>query len=218
MIGIPTSLPLTLRQRLLPKHCALLAIDMQNDFCAQGGYVETVVGKDAAACRAVVPAIEALAEDARTLSIPVFWVTADYTPETIPASMRVKQLEKGEAACCARGSWGAEFFGVSQKPADRIVVKHTYSAFRDTPLAEDLRAAGVRTIIFAGVQTNVCVDNSVRDAFCLGFHCVVVEDCVASHTQPLHEAALTNIRFLYGDVIDKAQLLDIVRASDEAPQ
>ena len=57
--------------RLKPAHTALLVIDMQNDFCAEGGYVEAVVGKDASACRAVAGPIMALVADARASGVPV---------------------------------------------------------------------------------------------------------------------------------------------------
>ena len=45
------ALPLTLPEKLRPQGSALLVIDMQNDFCAAGGYIETVIKKpvDAAA-------------------------------------------------------------------------------------------------------------------------------------------------------------------------
>ena len=39
----------TAAERLAPAHTALLVVDMQNDFCAEGGYIEAVVGKNAAA-------------------------------------------------------------------------------------------------------------------------------------------------------------------------
>jgi len=66
-----------------------------------------------------------------------------------------------------------------------------------------LRDRGVRTLVFAGVQTNVCVETSLRDAVCRGFYAVLAADCVASHTPLLHEATLKNVQFLFGDVLDR---------------
>ena len=37
--------------RVAPDHTALLVIDLQNDFVAEGGYIEKVVGRNASACR-----------------------------------------------------------------------------------------------------------------------------------------------------------------------
>ena len=66
----------TVEKRLKPAHSAVMVIDMQNDFCAEAGYVEKVVGKDVSACRAVVPRIMALVEDARAQGVPVYWIKA----------------------------------------------------------------------------------------------------------------------------------------------
>ncbi len=56
------------------------------------------------------------------------------------------------------------------------------------------------------MQTNVCVETSLRDAYSLGFHVVAAADCVASHTAELHEATLKNVRFLFGDVLSGREI------------
>jgi len=83
-----------------------MVIDMQNDFCAENGYVETVVGKDATACRAVAPEIMALVGAAREHGVPVFWIKANYDPDRLPEGMLAKQREKSADICCGTGSWG----------------------------------------------------------------------------------------------------------------
>ena len=203
----PKKLLLDQSERLAPGHCALVVIDMQNDFCAQDGYVEKVVGKDAAACRDIVAPVNELVDAAHKSGVTVIWIAARYGVEQIPANMRAKQLHLSDAICCADKSWGADFFGVSPADGEKIFFKHTYSAFIGTGLADYLADCEIRTLAFAGVQTNVCVENSVRDAFCRGFYCVVAEDCVASHTQALHDATLQNVRFLYGDVINRESII-----------
>jgi ureidoacrylate peracid hydrolase len=108
--------------------------------------------------------------------------------------------------CCAPGTWGAEFHGVAPAPGEAVIDKHCYSAFIGTDLDERLRTRGARTLVFAGVQTNVCVETSLRDAYSLGFHVVAAADCVASHTAELHEATLKNVRFLFGDVLSGREI------------
>jgi ureidoacrylate peracid hydrolase len=204
-----TDLPRTMNDRLRPASCALIVIDMQNDFCARGGYIDSIMKKDVGAAAGVVPAIRQLIEAARAAAVPVFWVGADYSRERIPASMRVKLDAQGiTAECCKPGSWGAEWFGLVPYGEESIVYKHTYSGFHSTGLHERLQAAGVRTAVFAGVQTQICVESTVREAHSLGYFCVVPEDAVASHTPTLHHAALTNIRFLFGDVSAVPVILD----------
>jgi ureidoacrylate peracid hydrolase len=195
-------LPRTAAERLAAAHSALLVVDMQNDFCAEGGYIEAVVGKNAAACRAVAAPVMALVEAARAGGVPVFWVRADYRLEKLPASMAARFGAQGNGrVCCAPGTWGADFHAVAPAPGEPVIDKHCYSAFIGTGLADRLAAQGIRTLVFAGVQTNVCVETSLRDAYSLGFNVAVAGDCVASHTAELHEATLKNVRFLFGDVL-----------------
>ena len=197
----------TVAERLAPAHTALLVIDMQNDFCAEGGYIEAVVGKNAAACRAVAALIMDLVRAARAAAVPVVWVRADYRLEKLPAGMAMRFAAQGNGRiCCEPGTWGAEFHGVAPAPGEAIVDKHCYSAFIGTGLGERLAARGIRTLVFAGVQTNVCVETSLRDAYSLGFHVAAAADCVASHTAELHEATLKNVRFLFGDVLSAREI------------
>jgi ureidoacrylate peracid hydrolase len=70
-----------------------------------------------------------------------------------------------------------------------------------------LQALGRRTIVFTGVQTQVCVESTLRDAHARGYFCVAVQDAVGSHTAALHAATLDNVRFLFGDVCDAADVL-----------
>lgn len=203
----------TVEKRLKPAHSAVLVIDMQNDFCAEAGYVEKVVGKDVSACRAVVPEVMALVEAARAQGVPVYWIKANYDPDRLPEGMRVKQQEKSSVVCCGTGSWGGEFYGVSAAPGEAVIEKSSYSAFAGTEVERQLRERGIRTIVFAGVQTNVCVESSLRDAVCKGFYAVLASDCVASHTPPLHEATLKNVQFLFGDVMDRQAIAAIWSAA-----
>lgn len=200
----------SLAERLDPRHTALLVIDMQNDFCAPGGYVEAGAGLDAGPCRAVAGPINELVGHARTAGVPVIWVKADYRWENVPPGMRAKALARGGTAMFAcSGTWGAEFYGVTPAPDERVVEKTCYSAFMGTGLDRHLRGLGVRTVVFCGVQTNVCVDSSARDAASLGFYVALASDCVASHTESLHEASLKTLGFLFGDVLPKAEVIDI---------
>ena len=198
----------SLAERLSPRHSALLVIDMQNDFCAEGGFVEAALGKDAAACRAVVAPIMALVEHARKARVPVVWVRADYSPGKVPPHMAIKAHERGTTApFCHADTWGSAFFGVTPAGDEAVVDKHCYSAFIGTELDARLHAMGVRTTVLAGVQTNVCIESTLRDAASLGFNVVVASDCVASHTRELHEATLKNAMFLFGDVVPAERIV-----------
>lgn len=203
-------LPVELTDKLAPRRSALVLIDMQNDFCAEGGYIDLVTGNDVSAGAALVPRLQALIDAARSVDVPVIWVRADYSMDKIPPSMRVVSQARGiTAECCKPGTWGAAWFGIAPLPEDKIVTKHTYSGFANTELNDILRALKVQSVVFGGVTTQVCVESTVRDAHSAGYLCIVPHDAVASHTPSLHDAALTNIRFFLGDVCAAADVLAV---------
>ena len=193
---------LTLDDRLAAGRSALIVVDMQNDFCAAGGYVSQL-GRDVTACARIVPALAALIASARSNGIPVVWLVAEYEDADVPAPMLAKKREMGVSAIsCAHGSWGAEFFGVAPIAGEPVIVKHCYSGFARTDLDAHLRSLGVATVVMTGVQTNVCVESTLRDAHSAGYYIVVARDCVASHMPAQHQATLDNVAFLLGDVVD----------------
>ncbi len=195
--------------KIAPSRTALMVIDMQNDFCAEGGYVERI-GKNAAPCRAVAPIVTVLADAARAAHVPVVWVFANYADErVVPAMLRRKREMGIELPCCTPGSWGAAPFGVQPLPGERIFEKHSYSLFSNPNAEASLKKAGIDTLVFTGVQTNVCVESSLRDAHSRGFFVVIVQDGVASHSAKLHEATLMNVGSLWGDVLTSAQVLSV---------
>jgi nicotinamidase-related amidase len=74
-----------------------------------------------------------------------------------------------------------------------IVDKETYSVFGASGFAERLEASGVDTLIFSGVETDVCVYASVLDAVDAGYRVILVEDALASGDRKAHSAVLENL-------------------------
>lgn len=205
---------LSLAARVAPRHTAVLVVDMQNDFCAPGGYVERVVKKDATPCRRIAGPVNQLVAAARAAGVPVFWLRADYDPAGLPETMQARLIEQRlSEPCCVPGTWGYDWYEVRPETGEPVVDKRCYDGFVGTSLDSDFRARGIRTVVFAGVQTNVCVEATLRHAHALGYYCVVAQDCVASHTQPAHDATLALTRFLLGDVTSGSDLADLWRRS-----
>jgi ureidoacrylate peracid hydrolase len=179
---------------------------MQNDFCAPGGYIGRL-GMDVSHYAGILPPIRTLLAAARGAGVPVIWLVACYEDDLVPPAMLVnKQAKIITAVCCARGSWGPSGFGLERADGETMIEKHTFSGFSNLKLMERLQGAGIETLVFCGVQTNVCVEASLREAHSRGFYVGLVEDAVASHTKPLHEATLANVRFLLGDVVTSGAL------------
>jgi nicotinamidase-related amidase len=69
---------------------------------------------------------------------------------------------------------------VAPKPGERVIAKSTPSAFIATELEAHLEALGATTLVVCGVLTQNSVEATVRQAGCLGFRVIVVEDATAA--------------------------------------
>jgi ureidoacrylate peracid hydrolase len=198
----------TFPERVDPAHTAILVVDMQNDFCAEGGYLHRTRSADMSASPALAARIGALVDQGRAAGATIVWITANYEPRFLTAPALLKREERDPSQiCCAGGTWGAAFFQVEPRAnGDLFVEKHTFSAFQGTPLDQMLRARGIKTLVMTGVATNVCVESTLRDGFFLGYYIVAVEDCCASAAPQLHQATLANVRAHFGEVVDAAAL------------
>lgn len=97
------------------------------------------------------------------------------------------------------------------------IVKHFPNSFRETSLEKDLRAAGIKKLVFCGAMSNICIDASVRAAFDLGFECTVIHDaCAASEmefsaaklsSQQVHSAFMGSLSWGFAQVVDSAAYL-----------
>jgi ureidoacrylate peracid hydrolase len=169
---------------------ALLAVDLQNDFCSGEGFFAKA-GHDVSACRRAAEATASLVQRLRPAGIPVIWtkMLAGESPNLRLPPLRFRappdsdEFVKGVGGTLlfAPGTWGAELAnGLPVEAGDRVVEKPTYDALFATGLEDELRAEGVDTLLVAGVTSHCCVDATVRAAFVRGFNLLVVSDCVAT--------------------------------------
>jgi len=101
---------------------------------------------------------------------------------------------------------------LAPEQGDILVSKHRYSGFFETELDAVLKDLGVKSLLFTGCTTSVCVESTLRDAFYRDYRCVLLADCTA---EPLgsdsnrtnHEASLLVIETFFGWVSDSATLL-----------
>lgn len=74
-----------------------------------------------------------------------------------------------------------------------IVDKATYSIFGSPGFDERLKASGVDTLIFSGVETDVCVYASVLHAVDAGYRVILAVDALASSDRAAHNAVMTHL-------------------------
>ena len=93
------------------------------------------------------------------------------------------------------------------QPGDLTLVKDRFSAFMATELDTLLQERGIRTVIVAGLVTDVCVSSTARDAFQGDFLTVTLSDCTAAGTLARHEASLATIAAVFGRVCPADEVL-----------
>lgn len=99
------------------------------------------------------------------------------------------------------------------RAGERVIAKHTGSAFAGTELQVLLDAGGHRLLVLFGVITNNSVETTVRHAACLGFRVVLVEDACFTFgrmgwtADDIHAMSLANMDGEYCTVSTAAKVL-----------
>lgn len=197
----------TLGDKVDPRHAALLLVDVQNDFCAEGGAMHRE-GRDLSLVQQMIPRLERLLEAARAAGVPRVWIRNVYTtaPNHYLSETWLEQAKRRRKGAyitipvCEAGEWNGDFYQVKPAPDEVIVTKHRYGAFESSDLDLVLRSRGIRTVIMTGVATNVCVETTARQAFLRDYYVVFLSDCTATYSQAQHDATLFNIDQFFGEV------------------
>ena len=209
----PPELLLTLAEKADRAHCALLVIDVQNDFAAQGGFFDKIGGDLSPIQKQRVPALLRLIAEARTAGVRVIFVKAIYDPENLSPPMRERNARlKMEHPRCLTGSWGAEFYLVRPQPGEDVVVKHRYSAMVNTELPHLLKQHGIRSLLLTGIATDTCVEFAGRDAYFIDYYVTIVEDCCGAASEEDHRMALKRFNRDYGQVVMSDEVVDVWRS------
>jgi len=173
-----------------PDHHALIAIDLQNDFCP-GGRLAVAGGDE------IIAGINALMDDHACIVLTQDWHPSGHSsfasshPGAAPFS--TVQMPYGPQTLwpdhCVQGTDGAAFRAdLRSDPAALIIRKgmnpalDSYSAFFEndhvtaTGLHGFLGARGIGEITLAGLATDFCVAWSALDAVRLGYRVTVRSD------------------------------------------
>lgn len=185
-----------------PDTSALLVIDMQNAFVAEGAAYETPNA------RVMIPNVERLLEFARREEMPIVWTRSDHRPPYSGILIN-KCPAVREDKVCWPGDESFDFYGDMPQPEDGEfhVVKHKYDAFHETDLDAILRNQGVKTVIIVGTATNVCCDSTARSAFMRDYQVMFLSDATASFNDAMHEVTLQTMEMLFGRVMSTDEVL-----------
>jgi len=134
---------------------ALLVIDVQMAFFQKGSKVLVYNGEE------YVARMKEVITRARKAGVPVIYVQHDGAKGT--------PWEPGTPGHAIHPS-------IAPKPGELIIHKPTPDSFYRTNLQEELDKRGIKRLTVIGIQSDWCVDTTVRRAYSLEYETTVVED------------------------------------------
>ena len=183
-----------------PATTALVLIDLQHGIVAMNVFPQTSTE--------VVERSRQLAQAFRAANAPVVLVTVANLPDGKDALQPLADAMP-PAGAPRPANWATHVDALTPQAGDLQIVKRQWGAFYGTELDLQLRRRGIKTIVLAGISTNVGVESTARDAFERGYHQVFVSDAMAS---PSAEAHANTLKFTFPRIGRTRSTRDVLSA------
>jgi len=178
---------------------ALVLVDMINGFT----HSSCPLGTD---CPEVVAANASLLQAFRKHGLPVFFTTVVYhsSDEAKVFRGRINALN----VLTPDSDWVKVDPALAPVAGEVLIEKCWASAFFKTDLDEQLRAAGVDSLVVTGLTTSGCVRATVVDGLQYDYPVFVPREAVGDRNQQAHEANLHDMHAKYADVVAVQDVLN----------
>ncbi|MBT53804.1 MAG: cysteine hydrolase [Mameliella sp.] len=199
---------------LRPDNTALIIIDMQIDFCGEGGWVHSR-GVELQNTRRAIKPLQTLLGALRPVGYTIIHTREGHRPDLsdLPANKLWRSERLNGQGIGAHGPLGRYLIRgepnwdiipeLVPAPGEVVIDKPGKGAFMGTDLETVLRTRGIRNLMVAGVTTDCCVQSTLRDANDRGFECLLLEDCCGAADHSNHEAQIEMFGLsngLYGSI------------------
>ena len=209
-----------------PERTALMVIDMQADFCQEGGYIAEQ-GIDIQPARERIFVIQGILSAARTCSdMMIIYTREGHRPELV--DLPENKRERSLAVCPGIGEYGptgrilvrgepgwAIVEELAPAPGDIVIDKPGKGSFYATDLEHILMTCGIDHLILTGLTTDVCVHTTMREANDRGIECLLVEDATMATEQRHHDAIVSMTAMqggIFGAVTNAAAVIQSLHA------
>jgi nicotinamidase-related amidase len=181
------------------KKPALVLVDMINGFTSSA----CALGTD---CPEVVAANARLLAAFRERGLPVFFTTVVYhaDDEARVFRGRINALN----VLTPDSDWVKIDPALAPVDGEVLIEKCWASAFFKTDLDEQLRAAGVDSLVVTGLTTSGCVRATVVDGLQYDYPVFVPREAVGDRNHQAHDANLHDMHAKYADVVAMQDVLD----------
>lgn len=192
--------------KIVPEKCALLVIDMQDEFVKPNWSPDWVPE-----ATRQVPRIKTLIEHCRSKKIPVIYTvyskTHDYldrpkTGKFMPG--RYSGLDIDFSMFFVKGRVWHE---LAPRKNEMVIEKSSYGAFYDTPLETILKNMEKDTVIICGTLTNYCCGATARQAYERSFKVVFGSDVTSTDDPEIQEPELKVLRKGFAKVLTAEEII-----------
>lgn len=206
------------------RETAVVMIEFQNDFTAEGGALHGAV-KDVMESTDMLKHAQETVAKARELGATIIHAPITFAEGYPELGDRPYGILKGvvDTNSFRKGTWGAEFADEMQPQKGDLVVegKRGLCAFSSTNLDFILRGRGIKNVALGGFLTNCCVESSMRTAYEKGFNVFTLTDCVAATSEEEHRVAIEKDYPMFSHPVDHGEFLSYVSrekaAADASP-
>jgi nicotinamidase-related amidase len=180
-----------------PLRTALVAVHLQNDIVGAQGAFAPFFRAEIDRTGVLDTAARAL-KTAREAGVKIVYTRVAFRPghtDLVPNLPLLGMVAQNN--CLVDGTPGAALVDEAGATEGDTVVTHTrVTGFHASELDVVLRSAGIDTLAFLGVATNVSVEVTARIASELGYRTMVLSDACSAGSEAAHQASLESLGLL----------------------
>jgi len=203
------------------RRTALVIVDMQNCFVADSP-VAAPLGAE------VAERLNRLAGACRQAGITVIWTRHVVRPDGSNTGLLGELIPPVAAGVINDDAPTAALHPLMDvRPGDVVLSKPRFGSFHGTDLEVILRSRGIDTLILGGINTNVCVDTTAREAAVREFRVLFLSDGTANFDLPdgglgaasaedLQRTACAVMAFGFAEVASVGQVLNRIPVTHAA--
>lgn len=196
---------------VVPNRCALLVIDMQDEF-VKAGWTPYWVPETTR----MVPRLAAFIARCRDAGLPIIFTAFAATHRGLDRPRSGPTMPNRYSTPDISETWfreGRIWHELAPDSGDVIIYKPSYGAFYDTPLQTILHNLDRDTIVITGALTNFCCGMTARQGYERGFNVVFVSDLTATDDTELHEVELAVMRKGFARVMNAQEIGSVLAGS-----
>lgn len=209
--------------RIDPSRTAMIVVDMQNDFVAEGAKLRSEQAAN------MVSRLADTLKTCRAKGIRVIYTAHVHRKDGCDMGLFDDLYPPiADRSSLVDETKGVEIFdALAPAPGEHVIKKHRYSGFFGTDLDIILREWGIETVVISGTTTENCCHATARDAMFRNYKVIFLSDATGTFDYPdvgqgamaaedVHRATLTILAFSTAHVMTAAEFAGKIGSSRDA--